>query len=206
MTEPLHAVSPRPIDSLTGRRLLVLLHGYGADERDLLPLAAELDLPDAVIALRAPIDLGPGAAWFDGPRDEVLRGSGLDQAAGRVLDLLDALAADRGAPGPVRLLGFSQGGAVAMAALRRDPQRFDRVVLLSGFTPQGAEPGDEALRTRPATVFWGRGDADEVIPPDAVARTAAWLAAHAEATVRVYPGLGHAIAADEVLDVRAFLA
>jgi phospholipase/carboxylesterase len=47
---------------------------------------------------------------------------------------------------------------------------------------------------------------DGVITQDAVARTAAFLPAHSTLTERVYPGLGHGISAQEVADVREFLA
>ena len=45
-----------------------------------------------------------------------------------------------------------------------------------------------------------------MIPAEAVERTAAWLAGHADAVVRVYPGLSHGISPDELADVAAFLA
>ena len=51
-----------------GDRLLVLLHGFGADENDLAPLVQHID-PDGrftSVCLRAPIDLEPfGAAWYE---------------------------------------------------------------------------------------------------------------------------------------------
>lgn len=194
----LEAVTAAPIDSLEGRRLLVLLHGYGADERDLLPIVPALGGDDVVVSLRGPVTLEwGGAAWADGPRDEVLRGAGIGEAADDVLAWLDGLTET---PSTVRLLGFSQGGAVALALVRRAPERFDRVVAIAGFVtdePDAAAPG--------APVFWGRGEADPVIPPDAVARTAGWLGTDPNATIRVYPGLGHSISQEELADVAAFL-
>ena len=61
-----------PVGSLgPGDRLLVLLHGFGADENDLAPLVQHID-PDGrftSVCFRAPIDLDPfGAAWYE--RDE----------------------------------------------------------------------------------------------------------------------------------------
>ena len=61
-----------PVGSLgPGDRLLVLLHGFGADENDLAPIVQHID-PDGrftSVCLRAPIDLVPfGAAWYE--RDE----------------------------------------------------------------------------------------------------------------------------------------
>ena len=44
--------------------LLVMLHGIGADERDLLPLARFLDPRLVVASLRAPHGYGVGYSWF----------------------------------------------------------------------------------------------------------------------------------------------
>ena len=47
-------------------RTLVLLHGFGADEHDLLPIAHELDPRLRAVSLQAPLALAQGGrAWFD---------------------------------------------------------------------------------------------------------------------------------------------
>ena len=198
------AVSTGPVDSVEGRRLLVLLHGLGADERDLLPLAAAFG-DHVVVSLRAPLPYGPGAAWAAVDIQQAGRGIGLGPAADAVGDWLEAFLAEVGTPSAIRLLGFSQGGAVALTLLRRHPERFDRVAVLAGFVPDEPEAGDARLAELRPPVFWGRGDADPVIPGDAVARTSAWISAHAAATIRVYPGLAHGIDQAELADVARFL-
>ena len=200
------AAGAAPVENLAGRRLTLLLHGLGADERDLLSLAPAFG-DDVVISLRAPVPYGPGFSWAVISPDSIPgRGTGLGASADAVLEWLDGLAARSGLPSEVRLLGFSQGGALALALLRRAPGRFGRIVVLAGFVPAEAAVGDTALAADPsAPVFWGRGDADAVIAADAIARTEAWLPAHAAATIRVYPGLGHGIADAELADVVAFL-
>src|SRR5438128_6080142 len=51
-------------------RTLVLLHGYGADEHDLLPIAHELDPRLRAVSLQAPLSLGGGMrAWFNLSQD-----------------------------------------------------------------------------------------------------------------------------------------
>lgn len=200
-----HAATTSPVDTLDGSALLLLLHGRGSNERDLLPLAEAFD--DVVVALRAPLSVDDGFAWADGTRTEILAGTGLAPAADAVLAWLDGLpAAGLGRPARVRLLGFSQGGAVALTMARRAPARFDRIVVLSGFVPDEAEAGDAALAEDPPAVFWGRGEDDPVIPAEAIARTAVWLRRHARATVSVEPGLGHGVSPAEVAEVAAFLA
>src|SRR5690349_8842275 len=45
--------------------LLLMLHGVGANERDLFPLAPELDPRLQILSLRAPLTRGPNSyAWF----------------------------------------------------------------------------------------------------------------------------------------------
>ena len=183
--------------------MLLLLHGRGADEHDLLPLAEALRSPDRVVALRGPVPWQGGRAWAEQTAED--DGGGLDEAAAAVGDWLDREAAAGRAGTRIRLLGFSQGGAVALQLLRRAPDRFAAVVLLSGFLAAGDAPGDaELARLRPP-VFWGRGAIDPVIPRPAVERTREWLERHATLDERVYPMLGHGVAEAELADVAAFL-
>ena len=185
--------------------LLVLLHGYGADEHDLFGLVPYLPSGLAIASVAAP--LAPpwpmlGRAWYP---IEGLDGRSPDAvtAAGEAfLAWLDAAAAE--APS-IALLGFSQGAAVALQALRLDPERFGAVAALSGDAAAGELPHDDDLRERRPLVFWGRGSHDDVIPSALIDHTAQWLPDHSELSGRVYPGLTHSISEDELADVRLFL-
>ncbi len=182
------------------RPLLVLLHGRGSDERDLLSLAPLLPAA-AVASVRAPFPLGPGFTWF-APAEPGMPDAA--QAAEVTLDLLDWF--DALPPhGAVWLLGFSQGGAMVTQLLRFAPERFAASVVLSGFSIETTGPADARLEHERPPVFWGRDPADPVIPASAVARTAAWLAGHSTLTVREYRGVGHSISREELDDVSAFL-
>lgn len=95
---------------------------------------------------------------------------------------------------------------MATQLLSTRPARVAATVVLGGFVQAAAQPADDELaRTRPP-VFWGRGADDRVIAAHAVERTRTWLPAHTTLTERVYPGLAHGIHAQEVDDVRAFVA
>ncbi len=187
-----------------GRPLLVLLHGYGADERDLFGLVPYLPPGFAVAAVRAPLAPPfpmPGYSWYP---IEGLSGrdpQNVTDAASRFVEWVDA-AADASAIG---LLGFSQGAAVALQALRLHPDRFAFVVNLSGYATPGALPRDEELKELRPPVFWGRGTHDDVIPPALVAHTVEWLPEHVDLSGRVYAGLTHSVSEPELADVRTFL-
>lgn len=188
-----------------GLPLLVLLHGYGADEHDLFGLIPHLPSGMAVASVAAPLSPPwpmPGRSWYalDGP--EGRHGGAVTAAAQALIDWLDAAAQD--AP-RIALLGFSQGAAVSLQALRLEPDRFGAVVALSGYASPDELPGDELLRESRPRVFWGRGTNDDVIPMPLIEHSSQWLPDHSELTGRVYPGLTHSISEDELVDVRVFL-
>ena len=190
-------------------RMVVVLHGRGADEQDLLPVARELP-PAHVVSLRAPDPMGPGYTWYE-----------LDLSAGglhrsqpdpddfrRSLDLVsDSVSAARAAYGPesVGLLGFSQGAITALSLLLEDPARFDWVVALHGYLAEShADRTPDGLSGVP--VFVGAGEADEVIPVARAEAAAETLReAGAPVTYRTYP-TGHGIGREELDDVVAFVA
>ncbi|NQX26424.1 alpha/beta fold hydrolase [Microbacteriaceae bacterium VKM Ac-2854] len=182
--------------------LLVLLHGFGSNEGDLIGLAPYLPAAYAVASLPAPLALGPGQrAWFPIATPGRPDVATVDAAADAVLAWLDVVHPDRA----VSLLGFSQGGALVTQLFRRAPQRFVAGVVLAGFSVDTVTPGDAELAERRPPIFYGRGTVDRVIAPDATRRTVEWLPEHSTLTMRVYAGLAHAISPDELEDVAAFL-
>ena len=191
--------------ALAGRHLLLLLHGYGADEHDLYPLRAYLPDDFVVASLAAPLVPpwpAPGRSWYPIDGLDGRDPSHVTRAAQAVLEWVDAHA---GGAASVGLLGFSQGGAVSLQALRLDAERFAYAVNLSGYATPGELPGDAGLAQRRPAVFWGRGTNDDVIPGFLVAHTTQWLPEHVELSGRVYPGLTHSVSEPELADVRGFL-
>ncbi len=185
-----------------GRPLLVLMHGYGSHEGDLFAMSPALPLEPVIAAVRAPIPESGGWAWWsrqDSPAGEPPM-ERVDAAASAVLDWLDTVDS-----GPVSLLGFSQGGALALQLLRQAPERFAATVSLSGFIASGEHAGDARLAEVKPPVFWGRGTDDAIIPNDAVDRTAEWMPRHTTATIRSYEGIGHSISTAELAEFSGFL-
>lgn len=195
--------SAEPADR-ADRPLLVLLHGYGADERDLFGLLPYLPPEFVVAALRAPLAApfpSMGYSWYPIEGLSSRDPQHVTDPASLVLDWIDAVA-----PGVVvGLLGFSQGAAISLQAMRLRPERLAFAVNLSGYATPGVLPGDEALAERRPPVFWGRGTRDDVVPPFLVEHTVTWLPEHVELSGRVYPGLTHSVSEPELADVRVFL-
>ncbi|MFE7843810.1 alpha/beta hydrolase [Microbacterium sp. NPDC057407] len=188
-----------------GRPLLVLLHGYGADERDLFGLVPYLPAEFAVAAVRAPLTPpfpAPGYSWYPIEGLESRDTAHVTAAAVRLIEWTDAAAS---AHRTIGLLGFSQGAAVSLQAMRLDPHRFAFAVNLSGYVTPGDLPRDAELAEVRPPVFWGRGTNDDVIPDFLVTHTTEWLPSRVDLSGRVYPGLTHSVSEQELADVRVFL-
>lgn len=184
--------------------VVLLLHGLGSNELD-LPSLTEW-LPDGMpwASLRAPIEMGlGGTTWFPLDLPNEPEQGGIDAATEDIWSWVDA---NIPAGTPLVPLGFSQGGLMALQLLRTHPERIAATVVLSGLIARGSQPADEALAESRPRVFWGRGDADAVIWPEAIARLAAWLPEHSTLTARVYAGLTHGVNGEEMDDVRKFLS
>ncbi len=183
--------------------LVLLLHGYGSNEQDLPGLMTYLPDGLAAVSVRAPLAIGPGSyAWVPiavpGRPDPTIT----EESTTALLEWFDEhVPADR----TVIPLGFSQGGLMVSQLLRARPGRFVAGVILSGFVLDAVAPGDADLAERRLPVFFGHGDADPVIAPDATDRASTWLAAHTDLTDRTYRGLAHAVSGEELEDVAAFV-
>jgi phospholipase/carboxylesterase len=187
-----------------GSDLLIMMHGWSYDERHLFALRPHLPRDLTIASLRAPIPEAGGYAWFPSsgnpignPRPEVA-----DAAVDAVLRWYAGLPPFRS----VGVLGFSQGGAMALQLMRRHPDDFAYGVQLGGFVVDDVQPGDRRLAVNRPPVFWGRGARDSVIPQSAIVRTAEFGATHFSVDERVYGDLGHDVAGQEVHDLSAFVA
>src|SRR5207302_10833423 len=119
-------------DERGGTRTLVLLHGFGADQHDLLPLARDLDPSLRVISLAAPIALEQGGrAWYrlqEGPQGISFDAREVLEAGNIALEAVEEIA--RESPDPI-LCGFSQGGGMALAAALERPGLVSTILALS---------------------------------------------------------------------------
>ena len=150
--------------------LVILLHGIGADEDDLLPLAPSLDPRFLVIAARAPHEAEPmGYRWYAIDWSVTPpRGDPAEIAASR--DLLarfveEATARYGADPARVFLFGFSQGAIMSVALLLSRPDLVRGVIAHSGGSracPANPEPTPEALSRAEVLVL--HGVRDDVVP------------------------------------------
>jgi phospholipase/carboxylesterase len=157
--QPLTVVQKAPRKATTGKPpLLVLLHGFGANEQDLLPIAAHVDPRLAVASLRGPYEIRPGGySWMNGnSRDE------LDNARRIVIACIDRVADSMGADrNRVYLAGFSQGATLTLAIALTEPEKIAGAAVLSGRLAAAVREnhaGPERLRGFPILVTHGTDD------------------------------------------------
>lgn len=193
---------------------LIVLHGRGADEQDLLPLADHL--PDSlhVLSVRAPEPLGMmGYTWYDldlsagGLHESQPDPEGFRRSLDALSEFVDA-AIDRYDLDPQRvgLLGFSQGSILSLAALTERPERYDWVVALHGYLAESHDDPETLAGAAGTPVFVGCGSQDQVIPAERARQAAQTLAdAGLDVTFREY-GVGHGTSPREVADVAEWIA
>jgi phospholipase/carboxylesterase len=182
------------------RKLVILLHGYGADGHDLFDLGRQLApvLPDtAFVSPDAPYPCGEapmGREWFPlVRRDPEAVWQGARSAAAELDGFLDAERDRLGlADGDLALLGFSQGTMMALHVGLRRAAALAGIVGFSGFLP-GAEHLRGQIRQKPPVLLI-HGSDDPLIPPGAMAFSAnALAAAGVPVEQHLVPGLGHGI-------------
>jgi phospholipase/carboxylesterase len=191
-------LGPRPGE--TPRRLVVLLHGVGADGNDLIALAPYFRalMPNAlVVAPNAPepFDMAPfGFQWFSiRDLEAAPRLDGVRRAAPILNGFIDAELARLGlADDKLILCGFSQGAMMALHVALRRAKPVEALISHSGMLI-GAEHLAAEIRSRPP-VLLTHGAADDVVPAEALpAAKAALQAAGVPVRSQLVPGLGHGI-------------
>lgn len=189
--EPLHAA----------QSAMILLHGRGATAEDILTIAAEVRRTGwAYLAPQA-----AGNAWYPNPFTAPLESNEpyFSAALGTVTKLFAQISETIPARRVV-VLGFSQGGCLALEWAARNAQRLGGVVGLSA----GLIGPDDTPRDYPGTfdgtpVFLGCSDVDPFIARYRVEEAAeVFRQLAADVTLRLYPGMAHQVSPDEVAAIR----
>ena len=197
-------------------RLVIFVHGYGANGADLIGLADPLmeHMPGtAFLSPDAPerSAMNPmGFQWFpipwlDGSSEEAAT-EGMERAVADLNAFLDeALAREGVAPRDTILFGFSQGTMMSLHVGPRRAEAFGGIVGFSGRLLAPERLAEEAATKPPVLLV--HGDADEVVPvqhlPEAMEalEAAGWDKLYAH----VMKGTGHGIAPDGLSVALAFM-
>lgn len=150
--------------------MVVLLHGYGSNERDLFELRSFLPKEYIVIAPRAPYQIAPdGYQWFE---SEIVDGmySGkqehLTNSSKLIMKFIAEVVEEHGGdPRQVYVAGFSQGAMMSYYVGLTAPDKIKGIGVLSGIMPASLKP---MIKASPALnklrIFVAHGTADDRLP------------------------------------------
>jgi phospholipase/carboxylesterase len=188
------------------RAAAILLHGRGGSAEDILSLGEEFGFAD--IAYLAP--QAANHSWY--PYSFLASFAQNEPHLGNALATVGAvfaqLAREGFATDRVALVGFSQGGCLALEYAARNAKRYGAIAGLSaGLIGPPGTPRSYPGSLAGTPVFLGCSDIDGHIPLARVHESRDVLSElGAEVTERIYPGMGHTINADEIAQVVKLLA
>jgi phospholipase/carboxylesterase len=188
------------------KAVMLMLHGRGATAQDVLSLAEVLAEPD--IAYLAP--QARGRSWYPHAFLAPLADNEpwLSSALQVIATMLDDLGKNGFPPDRVAVLGFSQGGCLALEFAARHARRYGAVIGLSaGLIGPDGTARDYRGSLEGTPVFLGCSDIDSHIPLGRVHESTHVLKRLGGAVEeRIYPDLGHTINDDEIKHTRRLLA
>ncbi len=193
-----------------GGPLVLLMHGRGADARDLAPIAAHFPSGVRVILPHAPFPAapwgyGPGRAWYRYLGGAVPEPESFSASMTALDELIAELVGNETASGRPFLGGFSQGGTLSLGYALSRPGAARGVLNFSGFLPDHPEVVPVSGSAEGLPVFWGHGRGDASIPFSLADEGRATLvSAGADLHLADYP-IGHWIDGGELDDAIEWL-
>ncbi len=198
-------------------RVVIWLHGLGADGNDFEPIVRELSLPEAMgvrfVFPHAPmrtVTINNGLlmrAWYDiydldlAQQDE----DGIRESERAVALLVENESAAGIPPERIVLAGFSQGGAIALQTALRYPKRLAGVLALSCYLPLAETLEREAAEENAQIpIFMAHGLNDPVVPLQGAEMSREFLEGRGYPVEwRTYP-MDHSVCLEEVQHIAAW--
>ena len=184
-------------------RTLLLLHGTGGDEGQLLDLGRELDPAAALLSPRGKVLENGNARFFRRLAEGIFDVEDLKARTEELADFIVA-AADhyRRAPEKIVAVGYSNGANITASILFRRPGLLRTAVLLRVMAPWVPEELPDLSTTR---IWIAGGKQDQLIPPDDTKRLAELLqAAGAQVSARLIDA-DHGLTNTELVLVKRWL-
>jgi predicted esterase len=184
-------------------RVLLLLHGTGGNEDDMIPLGRDLDPTAAMLSLRGNVLENGMPRFFRRLSEGVFDEADVIRRANELADFIGS-AAKRYDFDPNRLtaVGYSNGANVAAAVLLLRPGTITSAILFRAMVPLTPEVQPYLDGTR---VLICSGERDPIIPLDNAERLAAMLrTAGADVALRVADA-SHQLVFDEIADAKKWL-
>ena len=184
-----------------GQPPLLLLHGTGGDESDLLPLGQMIAPGAPLLAPRGQVLENGAPRFFRRLREGVFDEADVVRRAHALADFIAAARAAYALAAPVAL-GFSNGANIAAAVLQLRPEALAGAALLRAMVPLAAPPPVD-LTGKPVLIL--SGALDPIVPADNAARLAALLTQAGAAVQHQTLPTGHGLSQADVTLTRAWL-
>ena len=198
----IHRFIPAP-SGTTGRTLL-LLHGTGGDENDMIPLGRDLDPTAALLSPRGRVLENGMPRFFRRLAEGIFDEEDVVLRAHELADFVAAAAARYEFDLPrVTAVGYSNGANIAAALLLLRPELLTGAVLFRAMVPLVPPAVPDLSYTR---VLLSSGEHDPIVPTENTQRLAAMLRdAGVTVTVRFEPA-GHALAFGDIAAAKEWIA
>jgi len=181
---------------------VLLLHGTGGDETDLLPLGREIAPHAALLSPRGNVLEGAMPRFFKRYREGLFDEDDVRRRAGELSHFVAEARHAYGLAQPVAL-GYSNGANIAAAVLLMHPKTLAGAILLRATTPL-IEPPRPDLSGIPVLILSGLND--PVIPRLGAEKLELALAAAGAQVERVELPAGHGLTQADVERAKAFYA
>ncbi len=201
-----------PTESSQHTPVIILLHGYGSDEKDLFELRSAFTKNYLIVSARAPYNLpGNGYQWYeftevngqhDGKKEQLDNSRQLIEKF--IAQIISKYNAD---PKSVYLMGFSQGAIMSYQVGLTAPGKVKGIGVLSGMIFASLKPmvkNTSALKQ--LKIFISHGAADQRIPfTEGKAAYDYLKSIGLHPDFHQYPGMGHSISNDVLNDLVKWL-
>jgi phospholipase/carboxylesterase len=198
----IHRFIPAPAGPAA--RTLLLLHGTGGDENDMIPLGRDLDPKAALLSPRGNVLENGMPRFFRRLAEGIFDEEDLIRRAHELADFVGAAAARYAFDTKdVIAVGYSNGANIAAAILLLRPEALARAVLFRAMVPLVPPVLPKLAHAR---VLLSSGNQDPIVPVENAERLAAMLRkAGADVTLHFEPA-GHALAFGDIEAARGWLS
>jgi phospholipase/carboxylesterase len=189
-------------DNQSGR-VLLLLHGTGGNENDMVPLGRDLDPTAALLSLRGNVLENGMPRFFRRLAEGVFDEEDVIRRANELADFLRKAAAEyKFDLKRLTAVGYSNGANIAAAVLLLRPGAITSAVLLRAMVPLTPPNVPDLSGTR---VLIGSGKRDPIIPTENAERLAAMLRRAGSDVTHRFADTGHQLVFDELVAAKKWL-
>lgn len=187
----------------SSKRTLLLLHGTGGNEHDLIPLGREIDPAAAILSPRGKILENGMPRFFRRLAEGIFDEEDLKRRTHELADFVAAAAQHYElAAGEIVAVGYSNGANIAASLLLLRPETLCAAILFRAMVPLVPEKLPELSSAR---VWIGAGNQDPIIPTSETQRLVDLLrTAGADVTIR-FVNAGHGLTNNEIETARDWL-